>query len=89
MNDLRPVHFAEIAPTLTGKRLEVYLGLQRFGPCTAVELAERMGWDKCSTRPRICELRDMGRVQETGVRRNGQYEFLAVAKVEQLELLTA
>jgi len=89
MNDLRHEHYREIAPTLSGKRLDVYRSLQRFGPCTPCELAGLMGWDKCSVRPRVTELLAMGRAQETGVRRNGQHEFLAVGKVQQLELLSA
>ncbi len=83
--DLRSVHFAEIRSRLTGNRLEVYAAMLEHGPATAKELAERMGWDKCSVRPRLTELRDAFHVVETGERRNSEHVFaaLSVAEAEQ------
>lgn len=86
--DLRIEHYREVLPTLTGKRAEVYQNLVAFGPSTPCELAARMGWDKCSVRPRLTELVDMGRAQTTGDRREHQYVFEAVHVTEQLEPLS-
>lgn len=87
--DLRQPHYAEIQPTLTGKRLEVLKGLQRFGPATGSELAERMGWPATSVLPRLTELYKMGRAQPTGRRRGKRHEFLALARVAQAEMAFA
>ncbi len=78
MTDLRPAHFAEIRASITGNRLAVYEALLAHGPATAKELADRMGWDKCSVRPRICELRDAFHAVETGERRNHEHVFAAL-----------
>jgi predicted transcriptional regulator len=87
--DLRYPHYQEVLPTLSGKRLEVYTAMLAFGPCTPKELAQRMGWDKTSVRPRLTELKDMGKVEATGDRRDGEHEFIAIRQEVQLTLLSA
>lgn len=84
--DLRSIHYEEVLPTLAGNRLKVFSALIEHGPCTAIELAEKMGWDKTSVRPRIVELRKMGRAEETGDRRNKEHVFKAIRAEEQMEL---
>lgn len=89
--DLRSTHYAEVAPALSGNRLVVWEALQRFGPCTGSELAAAMGWPATSVLPRLCELYKSGRAQATGIRRGNpkRHVFLAVARVQQMELLSA
>lgn len=83
MNDLRPVHFSEIADTLSGKRVDVHQALgSQLRPCTPKELAGKMGWDVTSVRPRLTELRQAGLVETTGDRRNGEHVFRFVSLAE-------
>ncbi len=84
--DLRPPHYAEVLPKLAGNRLIVYESLALHGSRTPIELAQLMGWDKTSVRPRICELRDMGLVLATGERRCGEHVFMVVPHETQLEM---
>lgn len=42
--------------------------LERFGPMTADECAERLQMDRLSIRPRFTELKEMGMVRETDQR---------------------
>jgi hypothetical protein len=37
-----------------------------------------MQWDKCSVRPRVTELCELSHAIATGVRRNGEHEFVAL-----------
>ena len=76
--DLRSVHWHEVRGRITGKRLDVYENLLRAGPRTCTELAALIGWDKCSVRPRITELCELSHVIATGIRRNGEHEFVAL-----------
>ena len=80
--DLRAVGFEEVRSRLTGNRLAVYEHLLKRGTATAIELAEVMGWDKTSVRPRLCELVAMHHARPTGVRRNHEHEFEAVSVKE-------
>lgn len=52
--------------TLRAKVVEV---LERAGPLTADQCAARMGLSILSVRPRFSELRNLGKVQDTGERR--------------------
>lgn len=54
------------AATLRGKVLAI---IQRHGPLTADEAAARLGMDKLSIRPRCTELRELGRLEDSGLRR--------------------
>lgn len=80
--DLRTAHWHEIRATLHGKREEVYLALYNYGPSTAKELAARMGWDKCSVRPRLTELCAAYHAEATADRRNGEYVHRALSQIE-------
>lgn len=76
--DLRSAHWHEVRARVTGNRLEVYARLLASGPRTCTELAAVMGWDKCSIRPRITELCELSHAIATGIRRNGEHEFVAL-----------
>lgn len=80
--DLRKVHYREIAVHLNPMRRRVHEKLGYLGRATAKELAEYMATDKCSVRPRLTELYQLGLAEETGVRRNGEHEFRFVGLVE-------
>lgn len=49
-------------------------------PHTAKEVAEILGEDKCSVRPRIAELKARGLVVATGLRRKGEFVWQAAAQ---------
>jgi hypothetical protein len=76
--DLRSAHWHEVRGRVTGNRLEVYSRLLASGPRTCTELAALMVWDKCSIRPRVTELCELSHAIATGVRRNGEHEFVAL-----------
>ncbi len=78
--DLRHPHYEEVLPTLTEKAFKVERALSLHGPCTAIELAGFMNWPVTSVRPRICELRDAGKVESTGERRKKQWVFRITPK---------
>ncbi len=84
--DLRSVHWHEVRGRITGKRLDIYENLLRAGPRTCTELAALIGWDKCSVRPRITELCELSHVIATGIRRNGEHEFVALTARDALAL---
>lgn len=84
--DLRHAHFAEVAHKLEGNRLEVHQALLSVCQATGSELAARIGWPVTSVRPRICELREMGLVETTGDRRNGEHVMRVVRAESQGEL---
>lgn len=77
--DLRPVAWHELREGLEGHRLDVYNALA-VRASTCGELAARIGWPVTSVRPRITELRQMGLVDATGVRRDHQHEFAVVRR---------
>jgi len=77
--DLRRIHFAEIRDYLQGRRQVVHDRLAIHSPITCNELAAVMQWDKCSVRPRICELHHAGLCEPTGERRNGEHVWRWVA----------
>ena len=79
MNDLRYVHFSEIRNFLNPMRRRVHEKLGLLQRATAKEIAEYMGADKCSVRPRLTELYQLGLAEETGVRRNNEHEFRYVS----------
>lgn len=54
------------AKTLRSKVLDV---LAKVGPLTADQCAEQIGVSILSTRPRLTELKALGKVVDTGVRR--------------------
>lgn len=54
------------APTL---RAEALMVLERSGPLTADEIANRLNRSVLAIRPRVTELFKMGRIEDTGTRR--------------------
>lgn len=52
-----------------GLRAKVVAALGEAGPLTADECAGRLGLSVLSIRPRFTELKELGRVADTGVRR--------------------
>lgn len=79
MKDLRTANWNEVRAYVAAGRAKVYAALREHGPCTAKELSAHMGWDKTSTRPRICELLQAYHAQPTGERRNGEHVFFALS----------
>jgi len=77
--DLRRIHFAEIRDYLQGRRQIVHDRLAIHSPCTAIELAAAMQWDKTSIRPRLTELQQAGLAEPTGERRNCEHVWRWVA----------
>jgi predicted ArsR family transcriptional regulator len=51
-------------------RSAVVAALQRHGPMTADQCAVALTLDKLSVRPRLSELRELGRVEDSGERRS-------------------
>lgn len=90
--DYRAMSWEEIQGHLVEDRLEVYNSLQVWGPCTTRQLAEYMGQDILSVRPRVTELCQMGlarvvevsrtKRQEDGTMREGYYETIGMADAE-------
>ena len=80
--DLRSIHWAEIRNAINPMRRRVHDKLGLLQRATAKEIAEYMGIDKCSCRPRLCELHQLGLAEETGVRRNNEHEFRYVSLTE-------
>lgn len=74
-SDIRDALWTELQSKVAGDRSAVYHALQRFGPCTTRQLAEAMGWDVLSVRPRVTELSQLGlaRCVEMAGRREGIY----------------
>lgn len=87
--DLRAIGFEEVRGRLTGNRLAVFEALCKRSKGTAIELAEVMGWDKTSVRPRLTELVEMFHARPTGVRRNHEHEFEAIGAEEAKKLHAA
>jgi hypothetical protein len=58
--DIRDQNFAALRDSLDRRRAEVYAAYVRFGPCTTRHLAELIGVEALSVRPRACELSQMG-----------------------------
>ncbi len=82
--DLRTIHWREIRDHLNPMRRRVHEKLGLLQKATAKELAEYMALDKCSVRPRLTELQQLGLAEPTGIRRNGEHEFrfLSMAEAE-------
>jgi len=82
VNDLRTIGWSEVKERVTGNRARVHEALLKHGPKTCTELAALIGWDKCSIRPRMTELRQAFHVEPTGVRRDQEHEFRALTVAE-------
>jgi hypothetical protein len=54
--DYRNETWEDVLKRAQGDRMLVYGALLRHGPCTTRKLADAMGWDLCSVRPRVTEL---------------------------------
>lgn len=52
-----------------GLRGKVLAAIKSHGPLTADECAERLHMDRLSIRPRCTELRELGKLRDTGLRR--------------------
>jgi predicted ArsR family transcriptional regulator len=67
------------ASILRGKVLRIY---QLRGACTADEVAEALHMSVLSVRPRVTELKSLGKIVDTGIRRpNRSGRSAAVMKV--------
>lgn len=75
---------AMIAPKLGARQAEVLADLEKHGPSTAEEIAERTNRHWFHVRPRISELRTMGLVVDTGER----FETGLGGKTHQVRLTT-
>ena len=70
---------SRIASVLRGKVLRIY---ELRGPCTADEAAEALHTSILSIRPRVTELKALGKLVDTGIRRpNASGRSAAVLKV--------
>lgn len=58
-----------IKPCAATLRTKVLNHLRQHGPATADEVAESLHIDRLSVRPRLTELKLMGKVRDTGTRR--------------------
>ena len=91
-SDFRNMTWGSIQERLVSDRLEVYQALQVWGPCTTRQLANLMGQDLLSVRPRVTELCQMGFARETdvlevrrvsdGAKREGYYRALSLDEAE-------
>ena len=75
--DLRNENFEAIRDRLDKNRREVYARLLTFSPTTTRGLAEEMGWDVLSVRPRVTELVALGLARCVG-RSGGEGLYEAV-----------
>jgi predicted transcriptional regulator len=64
--DYRNTTWDEIQGRLKGERNAVYHGLRAHGPCTTRQLAEALGRDILTVRPRVTELLQLGVGDEPG-----------------------
>lgn len=80
--DLRNVHWREIRDHLQPMRRAVHEKLGLLQKATAKELAEYMEADKCSVRPRLTDICQLGLAEATGERRHGEHEFRYVSLAE-------
>jgi hypothetical protein len=77
--DIRNENWADILARLDRDRLSVHAALLRDGPHTTRGLAEAMGWDPFSVRPRVTELCQMGLARMVGRQgREGVYGAVPV-----------
>ncbi len=61
-----------INPTLVQSQRTVFGALVEAGPMTGDQMAERIGWERWAVRPRLAELKRLGRIRDTGERRVNQ-----------------
>lgn len=79
--DIRNEQWADIQRWLEGDRMNVHEALRSGGPATTRELAERMGFDLLSVRPRVTELFQLGLVRLA--RRDGREGVYEAVSVEE------
>lgn len=82
--DHRNLTFQDLQAKVVGKRLEVLEGLRRYGASTTRQLADAMGWEVLSVRPRLTELFQLGFVRcldREG--HEGTYEALSGSEARQ------
>lgn len=61
--------YQKVKPELYGRRAEVFMALSNHPEgLTGREIANRIGIEKYQVLPRVTELRDLGMVEECGVR---------------------
>lgn len=58
--DFRDETYHSLRERISGIREDVWKAINRHGPCTTRELAERSGIDILTVRPRVTELYEMG-----------------------------
>jgi hypothetical protein len=72
--NIRKLAFDEVLGWVNEERQAVYDALAQREPCTTRSLAEGMGHDLLTVRPRVSELLDLGLVELTGrIRHEGLY----------------
>lgn len=64
----RDLTWADVRSRVHGQREAVYKGWLMHGPCTTRELAQRLGMEILSVRPRTTELCELGLVQAVDLR---------------------
>lgn len=64
--DIRDLNWQQLRERVSGLRAEVHFALQREGPCTTRQLAEKTGLDLLTVRPRVTELVALGFAECTG-----------------------
>ena len=77
--DLRSVHWREIRDYINPMCHNIHEKMRLLQKATGSELANHFGLPVTSVRPRMTNLRDLGLVEETGVRRNNEHEFRYVS----------
>lgn len=83
--DHRNGTFQDLQSRITGHRAAVLDGLKKYGASTTRGLADAMGWDVLSVRPRLTELYQLGFVRLIDSEgREGLYEALTGAEARQL-----
>jgi predicted ArsR family transcriptional regulator len=61
--DYRNETWEDVQKRVEGLRRQVYHALQKHGPCTTRQLAEKCGIDLLTVRPRVTELYQLGLAQ--------------------------
>ena len=83
--DHRNATFQDLQAKVTGNRLAVLDSLRRHGASTTRQLADAMGWEVLSVRPRLTELFQLGFVRcldREG--HEGTYEALSGSEARQV-----
>ncbi len=83
--EIRDLNWQQLRERVSGLRAIVHAELQRHGPCTTRQLAERCGIDLLTVRPRVTELEQLGFAGCTG-REKGEGVYRAFNYDESIRL---